>query len=150
MPIHNRFADLHPEITEWRRHLHTIPELGFDLPKTAAYVEERLREIGVDKLETGVAQTGMVAVIKGKTDTSGRVIALRADMDALPIHETANVDYKSTHDGKMLVAMTVTLPCCLALRNIWRRRVILMARLCCFSNLRKRAGAAAKSWSMTA
>ena len=101
MPIHNRFADLHPEITEWRRHLHTIPELGFDLPKTAAYVEERLREIGVDKLETGVAQTGMVAVIKGKTDTSGRVIALRADMDALPIHETANVDYKSTHDGKM-------------------------------------------------
>ena len=101
MPIHNRFADLHAEITEWRRHLHTIPELNFDLPKTAAYVEERLREIGVDSLETGVAQTGMVAVIKGKTDTCGRVIGLRADMDALPIHETAEVDYKSTHAGKM-------------------------------------------------
>ncbi|MEP5154415.1 M20 aminoacylase family protein [Planktotalea sp.] len=101
MPIHNRFADLHAEITEWRRHLHTIPELDFDLPKTSAYVEERLREIGVDQLETGVAQTGMVAVIKGKTDTSGRVIALRADMDALPILEAADVEYKSTHDGKM-------------------------------------------------
>ncbi|WP_375265447.1 M20 aminoacylase family protein [Planktotalea sp.] len=101
MPIHNRFADLHPEITQWRRHLHTIPELRFDLPKTSAFVEERLREIGVDSLETGVAQTGMVAVIKGKTNTSGRVIALRADMDALPIHETADVEYKSTHAGKM-------------------------------------------------
>ncbi len=101
MPIHNRFADLHAEITEWRRHLHTIPELGFDLPKTAAFVEERLREIGVDSLETGVAQTGMVAVIKGKTDTCGRVIGLRADMDALPIHEAADVEYKSTHAGKM-------------------------------------------------
>lgn len=101
MPIQNRFADLHPEITEWRRHLHTIPELNFDLPKTAKYVEDRLREIGVDVLETGVAQTGMVAVIKGKTNTSGRTIALRADMDALPIHEIADVDYKSTHDGAM-------------------------------------------------
>jgi amidohydrolase len=101
MPIHNRFADLHTEITGWRRHLHTIPELSFDLPKTAAYVEERLREIGVDHLETGVAQTGMVAVIKGKTDTSGRVIGLRADMDALPIIEAADVDYKSTHAGAM-------------------------------------------------
>ncbi len=101
MPIHNRFADLHAEITGWRRHLHTIPELQFDLPKTAAFVEDRLREIGVDSLETGIAQTGMVAVIKGKTDTSGRVIGLRADMDALPIHEAADVDYKSTHAGKM-------------------------------------------------
>lgn len=101
MPIHNRFADLHGEITQWRRHLHTIPELQFDLPKTAAFVEERLREIGVDQLETGVAQTGMVAVIKGKTDTSGRVIGLRADMDALPINEAADVDYKSTHSGAM-------------------------------------------------
>lgn len=101
MPIPNRFADLHPEITEWRRHLHTIPELQFDLPKTAAFVEERLREIGVDNVQTGVAQTGIVAVIKGKTDTSGRVIGLRADMDALPIHELADVDFPSTHDGKM-------------------------------------------------
>ncbi|MEN8892886.1 M20 aminoacylase family protein [Planktotalea arctica] len=101
MPIHNRFADLHSEITGWRRHLHTIPELNFDLPKTAAFVEQRLREIGVDALETGVAQTGMVAVIKGKSDTSGRVIGLRADMDALPIHEIADVDYKSTHAGAM-------------------------------------------------
>lgn len=101
MPIHNRFADLHAEITQWHRHLHTIPELNFDLPKTAAFVEERLREIGVDALETGVAQTGLVAVIKGKTNVSGRVIGLRADMDALPIHEISDVDYKSTHDGKM-------------------------------------------------
>lgn len=101
MPIHNRFADLHAEVTGWRRHLHTIPELQFDLPKTASFVEARLREIGVDVLETGIAHTGMVAVIKGKTDTCGRVIGLRADMDALPISEIADVDYKSTHEGAM-------------------------------------------------
>jgi hippurate hydrolase len=101
MPIKNRFAELHPEITGWRRHLHTIPELQFDLPKTSAYVEGVLREMGIADITTGIAQTGIVAVIEGRTNTSGRVIGLRADMDALPIEEATGLDYTSTHPGKM-------------------------------------------------
>ncbi len=101
MPIKNRLAEMHAEITGWRRHLHTIPELMFDLPKTSAFVEERLREMGITDITTGVAETGIVAVIEGKSDTSGRVIGLRADMDALPIEEATGLDYASTHPGKM-------------------------------------------------
>ena len=101
MPIKNRLAEMHAEITGWRRHLHTIPELMFDLPKTSAFVEERLREMGITDITTGIAETGIVAVIEGKSDTSGRVIGLRADMDALPIEEATGLDYASTHPGKM-------------------------------------------------
>lgn len=101
MPIKNRLAEMHEEITGWRRHLHTIPELQFDLPKTTAYVEARLREMGIEDITTGIGQSGIVAVIKGKTDHSGRVIGLRADMDALPIVEATGLDYASTHPGKM-------------------------------------------------
>ena len=101
MPIKNRLAEMHAEITGWRRHLHTIPELMFDLPKTSAFVEDRLREMGITDITTGVAETGIVAVIEGKSDTSGRVIGLRADMDALPIEEATGLDYASTHPGKM-------------------------------------------------
>ncbi|UWQ89320.1 amidohydrolase [Rhodobacteraceae bacterium M382] len=99
MPVVNRIADYADEMKTWRRHLHQIPELEFDLPKTSAYVAERLREIGVDELHTGIAQTGMVAIITGQGD--GPTIGLRADMDALPITEETGVDHASTHAGKM-------------------------------------------------
>ena len=101
MPIKNRFAETHAEITAWRRHLHTIPELLFDLPQTAAFVEEKLRSFGITDIATGVAQTGIVAVIEGKTNTSGRSIGLRADMDALPITEATGLEYASKTPGKM-------------------------------------------------
>ena len=101
MPIKNRFAETHAEITAWRRHLHTIPELLFDLPQTAAFVEEKLRSFGITDITTGVAQTGIVAVIEGKTNTSGRSIGLRADMDALPITEATGLEYASKTPGKM-------------------------------------------------
>lgn len=101
MPVRNRLAELHPEITGWRHALHQIPELLYELHKTSAYVQERLKEIGVDELATGIGQTGVVAVIKGRTDTKGRVIGLRADMDALPINEVNDLDYVSTHPGVM-------------------------------------------------
>lgn len=101
MPVRNRLAELHPEITGWRHALHQIPELLYELHKTSAYVQERLKEIGVDELATGIGQTGVVAVIKGRTDTKGRVIGLRADMDALPINEVNDLDYVSTHPGAM-------------------------------------------------
>ena len=101
MPIRNRLAETHAEITGWRRHLHAHPELGFEEHETSAFVAARLKEVGVDKIETGIAKTGVVAVIKGRTDTKGRVIGLRADMDALPIHEASGVDYPSQNAGVM-------------------------------------------------
>ncbi len=101
MPIKNRFAETHAEITAWRRHLHTIPELMFDVHQTAAFVEEKLRSFGITDITTGIGQTGVVAVIDGKTNQSGRAIGLRADMDALPITEATGLDYASTHPGKM-------------------------------------------------
>ncbi|KUJ76793.1 amidohydrolase [Ruegeria marisrubri] len=101
MPIKNRLAEMHDEITGWRRHLHAHPELMYDVHETAAFVVERLKEFGVDDITTGVGKTGVVAVIEGKTDTKGRVIGLRADMDALPIEEATGLDYASTVPGKM-------------------------------------------------
>ena len=80
MPIKNSFADMHAEITAWRRHMHEIPELLFDVHQTAAFVVERLKEFGVTDITTGIGRTGVVATIKGRTDTSGRVIGLRADL----------------------------------------------------------------------
>jgi len=101
MPIKNRLAETHAEITKWRRHLHAHPELDFDVHETAAFVAEKLRAFGVDEITTGIGKTGVVAVIQGRTDTKGRVIGLRADMDALPINEATGLDYASTVPGKM-------------------------------------------------
>jgi hippurate hydrolase len=99
MPINNRIAEFQTDMTEWRRHLHTIPELGFDLPKTSAFVAAKLREFGVDEIHEGIAQTGIVAIINGQSD--GPTIGLRADMDALPIKENGTHPHISTHPGKM-------------------------------------------------
>ncbi len=101
MPVRNRIAELHTEITGWRRHLHANPELMYDVHETAAFVEARLKEFGVDEITPGIGKTGVVAVIKGKSDTKGRVIGLRADMDALPIEEDTGLDYASNVPGKM-------------------------------------------------
>ncbi|WP_209504476.1 MULTISPECIES: M20 aminoacylase family protein [unclassified Ruegeria] len=101
MPVKNRLAEMHGEITEWRRHLHAHPELMYDVHETAAFVAARLKEFGVDEITPGVGKTGVVGVIKGRTDTQGRVIGLRADMDALPIEEATGLDYASTVSGKM-------------------------------------------------
>ncbi|MGJ8618387.1 MAG: M20 aminoacylase family protein [Sulfitobacter sp.] len=99
MPVVNRIAAFAPDMKEWRQHLHTIPELGVECHKTAAFVAERLREFGVDELHEGLATTGMVAIINGKGE--GPTIGLRADMDGLPIVEETGVEYASTHAGRM-------------------------------------------------
>ena len=99
MPIINRIADFAEDMTTWRRHLHTIPELSFDCPKTAAFIKERVQEFGVDEIHEGIAQTGIVAIINGKGE--GPTVGLRADFDALPIEEETGVEYASTHAGKM-------------------------------------------------
>ena len=101
MPLVNRFADLLPEITAWRRDLHEHPELLFDVQRTAGVVAEKLRQFGCDEVVEGIGRTGVVGVIKGKLSSSDNVIGLRADMDALPIHETSGVEHASKTDGKM-------------------------------------------------
>ncbi len=101
MPTINRFADFHEEITAWRRDFHAHPELLFDVQRTAAIVADKLTAFGVDEVVTGIGRTGVVAVIKGRDTASGKVIGLRADMDALPIQELPEVAHKSKFDGKM-------------------------------------------------
>lgn len=102
MPIVNRIADLHGEITAWRRDIHAHPELLYDVHRTAAAVADKLKSFGCDEVVTGIGRTGVVGVIRGsKGGASSRVIGLRADMDALPIEEANDVPHKSTVPGKM-------------------------------------------------
>jgi hippurate hydrolase len=101
MPIVNRVADLHADITEWRRDLHMHPELQYDVHRTAGSVAEKLKAFGCDEVVTGLGRTGVVGVIRGKKGVSGKTIGLRADMDALPIEEANDLPYKSTVPGKM-------------------------------------------------
>ncbi|CAN7362193.1 M20 aminoacylase family protein [Pararhizobium sp. LjRoot238] len=100
MPLLNRAAELQTEVTEWRRHLHTKPELLFAVENTAAFVENKLREFGVDEIVTGLGRTGVVGLIRGNHG-EGRTIGLRADMDALPMTETSGKPWASTVPGKM-------------------------------------------------
>ena len=101
MPIVNRVADLHADITEWRRDLHMHPELQYDVHRTAGSVAEKLKAFGCDEVVTGLGRTGVVGVIRGKKGGPGKTIGLRADMDALPIEEASDLPYKSTVPGKM-------------------------------------------------
>ncbi len=101
MPVKNRYADLHQEITEWRRDFHAHPELLFEVHRTAARVAELLREFGCDEVVEGIGKTGVVGVIHGQQTSSNKVIGLRADMDALPIHEITGLDYASQTEGMM-------------------------------------------------
>jgi hippurate hydrolase len=103
MPIVNRIADLHREITGWRHDLHAHPELLYDVHRTAATVAEKLKAFGCDEVVTGIGRSGVVGLIRGTKigGDSHKVIGLRADMDALPIEEANDLPYKSTVPGKM-------------------------------------------------
>jgi hippurate hydrolase len=93
-------ADSTKELTAIFRDLHTHPEIGFTEERTSAIVAEKLREYGVDEVHTGLGKTGVVGLIYGKQKGSRRV-GLRADMDALPIHEISGLEYSSVNDGVM-------------------------------------------------
>lgn len=101
MPVVNRIADLADEIASWRRDFHENPEIMYETVRTAAKVADLLRSFGLDEVVTGIGQTGVVGVIRGKNGGSGRVIGLRADMDALPIEEMTGLPYASKTPGKM-------------------------------------------------
>ncbi|MBJ3761704.1 amidohydrolase [Maribius pontilimi] len=98
MPVLNRIAAFADDMAKWRQHLHRNPELGFDCHRTAQFVVERLREMGVDELHEGIAQTGVVALINGQG--AGPTIGLRADMDALPMPDKSGADHASSVPGR--------------------------------------------------
>jgi len=100
MPIINRASEMHDEITSWRREIHQTPELGFDVIKTAGFVQAKLGEFGVDEIVTGLGRTGVVGLIRGNRGP-GATIGLRADMDALPIDEKTGKQWASRTEGKM-------------------------------------------------
>src|SRR5512138_1546408 len=102
MPIVNRVADFHTDITAWRRDLHAHPELQYDVHRTAATVADKLKAFGCDEVVTGIGRTGVVGVIRGSKTATGAgpaVVGLRADMDALPLEEAVDRPYKSTTPG---------------------------------------------------
>ena len=101
MPIENWVAKHVENLTAFRRDLHQNPELLYDVPRTASSVAAALRAAGVDEVIEGIGRTGVVGVINGQSNTSGRIIGLRADMDALPIIEETQAPWASTVPGKM-------------------------------------------------
>ena len=98
--------EIMPGVIADRRYLHTIPEIGLNCHKSAAYVLERLKAIGVEDIQTGIAETGITALIRGTKAGDQRVALIRADMDALPILEENQVEYVSTVAGAMQIAGT--------------------------------------------
>ena len=93
--------ELVPDMVALRRDLHEHPELAFEEVRTSGIVAQRLRSLGLE-VQTGVAKTGVVGLLRGGAGNPGaKTIAIRADMDALPIHELNEIDYRSTVDGKM-------------------------------------------------
>src|SRR5690606_7674127 len=100
MPIINRIAEFHDDMTKWRRDLHAHPETAFEERRTSAFVAAKLKEFGLDAVHEGLAGTGVVGTLKGRRPGS-RAIGLRADMDALPIEEKNDFGHRSTQPGKM-------------------------------------------------
>lgn len=101
MPVLNRIAEFHDEIAAWRQDFHQNPEILFDVERTAGKVAALLAEFGVDEIVTGLGRTGVVGIINGRSNASGKTIGLRADMDALPVTEKTGKDYASAIKGRM-------------------------------------------------
>src|SRR5579859_2034254 len=99
MPVINRIADFHADLTAWRHDIHAHPETAFEEHRTADFVAKRLGEFGIE-VHRGLAGTGVVGTLHGNLP-GGRAIALRADMDALHIHEKNEFDHISLNNGKM-------------------------------------------------
>jgi hippurate hydrolase len=101
MPIGNEIDIMLDEVVAWRHDFHMHPELQFDVHRTAKIVAEKLAEFGCDSVVTGIGRTGVVGMIHGSGGPGGPVIGLRADMDALPIHEDTGRNYASRTPGLM-------------------------------------------------
>ena len=100
MPILNSINQMLDEMSEWRQHLHQIPEIGLEEHKTSEYVQKKLQSWNI-AYKSGLANTGIVAWVKGNKGNSDKTIGLRADMDALPMPEKNSFKHKSTNEGLM-------------------------------------------------
>ncbi|MBM3601772.1 MAG: amidohydrolase [Alphaproteobacteria bacterium] len=100
MPIINRIAEFHQDMIRWRRDIHAHPETAFEEHRTSDVVAKTLESFGIE-VHRGLAGTGVVGTLKGRKNGNGRSIGLRADMDALHIHELNGFQHKSTNEGKM-------------------------------------------------
>jgi amidohydrolase len=98
MPIIDRIAQMHDDLTSWRRDIHAHPELGFEEQRTSDLVAAKLAEFGCE-VYRGIGKTGLVGRLR--VGNSPRSVGLRADMDALPIQEANDFDHRSRHDGRM-------------------------------------------------
>jgi len=98
MPVINRIAEFHTDMMAWRRDIHAHPEMAFDERRTSDLVAAELEKLGIE-IHRGLAGTGVVGTLR--CGTGSRAIALRADMDALPIQEKTGCPHASTHDGIM-------------------------------------------------
>ena len=96
--LEEAFAEIEPKVIEWRRDIHEHPELSNREFRTAELVAEHLRSLGFDEVETGIAHTGVVGTLKG--GKPGPVVALRADMDGLPVEEQTGLPFASTARGE--------------------------------------------------
>ena len=101
MPVINRIAEFTNEIAAWRQDFHAHPEILYEVERTAGIVTDKLKAFGCDEVVAGIGRTGVVGIINGRQNTSGRTIGLRADMDALPVTERTGKPYASTIQGKM-------------------------------------------------
>ena len=101
MPIINSVAAMQDEVAAWRRDIHENPEILYDVHRTAGVVADKLRAFGCDEVVPGIGRTGVVGVIRGRKSASGKVIGMRADMDALPMTETTGLPYASKTPGRM-------------------------------------------------
>ncbi len=102
--LHDAVDEILPGLVADRRHLHEHPELGMQEHETAKFVAARLQQLGLDDIRTGIANTGITALIRGTNPDgpgAGKVVMLRADMDALPIEEANDVEYRSQNPGVM-------------------------------------------------
>lgn len=97
MDVKKEAFELTEKLIEMRRQLHEIPEIAYQEVKTSAYIADKLSELGIE-IKTGIAKTGVVGILKGN---GKKTIALRADIDALPVTEANDVEYKSKHAGNM-------------------------------------------------
>jgi amidohydrolase len=100
MPIKNRIAEYHAEMTGWRQHMHANPETAFEEFDTSDFVAARLTEFGIE-VHRGLAGTGVVGILHGHSGPTGRAIGLRADMDALNMTEGNDFAHRSRRPGKM-------------------------------------------------
>ncbi|MDQ3045332.1 MAG: M20 family metallopeptidase [Chloroflexota bacterium] len=101
--LRDAIDEILPGVIADRRHLHENPELGYQEVETSRFVAERLQALGVEDVRTGIAQTGVTGLIRGTAGApgAGKVVLVRADMDALPILEENDVEYRSTKNGTM-------------------------------------------------